>query len=335
MPLFSTLEKLSMKKTLIALAAVAATGAAFAQSSVTLSGAYAAGYESSKTAAGVKSAGFGTDTAAVKMSATEDLGGGLKAAAYVSAGGMVRGSAVGGEDAGLSLSGGFGTVHLRTIEAAGQGITSKASAGAPGYDLHGRVFSANANIDQIAYVLPKMGDLTASVNYVDRGTTGAATGLAQGTAGAASAQPSMGAALAYKAGPVDAGVDYTSWTRKGATDVTSNTTNNRVRMSGNYNLGMAKVGLGYSKLNRTGANLSTTETLIGLSAPVGALTVGATYGTSKGTATSSTAKKTGYTLGASYDLSKRTNVGFSTFSWKTAGVAGSNTGTRVLVAHSF
>jgi hypothetical protein len=324
-----------MKKTLIALAAVAATGAAFAQSSVTLSGSYAAGYESTKLN-GVKSAGFGTDTAAVKMSATEDLGGGLKAAAYVSLGGMARNATVGGEDAGLSLSGGFGTVHLRTIESAGQGITAKASAGAPGYDLHSKVFSANANIDQIAYVLPKMGDLTASVNYVDRGaTTQAGTGTGAGTAGVALAQPSLGAALAYKAGAVDAGVDYTSWTRKGATDVASNTTSNRLRISGNYNLGMAKVGLGYSKLNRTGANLSTTETLIGLSAPVGALTVGATYGTSKGTATSSTAKKTGYTLGASYDLSKRTNVGFSTFSWKTAGVAGSNTGTRVLVAHSF
>ena len=38
MALFKTLEKFAMKKTLIALAAVAATGAAFAQSTVTISG---------------------------------------------------------------------------------------------------------------------------------------------------------------------------------------------------------------------------------------------------------------------------------------------------------
>lgn len=325
-----------MKKTLIALAAVAATGASFAQSTVTLSGAYAAGYESSKTAAGVKSAGLGTDTAALKAAVTEDLGGGLKAAAYVSVGGLARSAAVGGEDAGLSLSGGFGTVHLRTIESAGQGITAKASAGAPGYDLHGRVFSANANIDQIKYVFPKFGDVTVGVNYVDRGTsTAVPAGLAAGTSGLSGAQPSMGVDALYKVGAIDAYADYTSWTRKGDADVTANTTKDRIRLSGNYDLGVAKVGLGYSKLNRTGTNLSTTETLVGVSAPLGAVTVGATYGTSKGTAASSTAKKTGYTLGADYALSKRTNVGFSTFSWKTAGVAGSNTGTRVLVGHSF
>ncbi|MEY3782232.1 MAG: hypothetical protein RIS97_410, partial [Pseudomonadota bacterium] len=78
-----------MKKTLLALAVVAASGAAFAQSA-TLSGSYAFGYQSATSAAGVRTAGIGTDTAAIALVATEDLGGGLKATAKVSLGGMMR-----------------------------------------------------------------------------------------------------------------------------------------------------------------------------------------------------------------------------------------------------
>ena len=328
-----------MKKTLAALAALAATSAAFAQTSVSVSGAYAAGYESTKKA-GVKSAGLGTDTASIKASVTEDLSGGMKMSAYVAVGGLARSATVGGEDAGMSLSGNFGTVHLRTIESAGQGITAKAGAGAPGYDLHDKVFSPNANIDQLAYVLPKMGDYTVSVNYVDRGAT-TATGIGAGEDGKTFVQPSVGAAVAYTAGPIDATADFTVWTRRDVAQIDRSFSKTRLRLSGNYNLGVAKLGVGYSTMDRTGAEPTTTETLVGVSVPMGVITLGATYGTSKGAATTATAvanaaaKKTGYTLGADYALSQRTNVGVSTYSWKTSTAAGTNTGTRVLVGHAF
>ena len=99
-----------MKKTLLALAVVAASGAAFAQSA-TLSGSYVFGYQSTKVG-GVTTAGIGTDTAAIALVATEDLGGGLKATAKVSLGGMMRDGAGTGEDASLVLSGGFGSIDL-------------------------------------------------------------------------------------------------------------------------------------------------------------------------------------------------------------------------------
>ena len=99
-----------MKKTLLALAVVAASGAAFAQSA-TLSGSYSFRLPSTKVA-GVSTAGFGTDTAAIALVATEDLGGGLKATAKVSLGGMMRDGAGTGEDASVSLSGGFGTIDV-------------------------------------------------------------------------------------------------------------------------------------------------------------------------------------------------------------------------------
>ncbi len=67
-----------MKKTLIALAAVAATGAAFAQSSVTIDGAFRAGFVGS--AAGVNSIGDDQSSGNnLNFKVVEDLGGGLKA----------------------------------------------------------------------------------------------------------------------------------------------------------------------------------------------------------------------------------------------------------------
>jgi predicted porin len=310
----------------LALAVVAASGAAFAQSA-TLSGSYVFGYQSTKVG-GVTTAGIGTDTAAIKLVATEDLGGGLKATAQVSLGGMMRDGAGTGEDARLGLSGGFGSLLLGTVES-DDGL-SRAYAGAPVIGLDGKVHGGNANIDVLGYTSPQLAPgLTVGVSYVDRGTAGA-TGLAAGTTGAAAAQPSVTGNVQYKAGPIDARFDVTSWTRQGATGVASNTTKNRFRVSGNYDLGVAKVGLGYSQLKRT-TGISTKQLEAGVSASFGATTVGAVYEQLQNTGA---AKKSGFTVGAQYDLSKRTNVSAGYATWKTAG-ASSDTSFRVLVGHSF
>jgi len=69
-----------MKKSLIALAALAATGA-FAQSSVQIDGLVDAGFQSNKYQ-GVSANGFdqnGAGTTQINFRGTEDLGGGLKA----------------------------------------------------------------------------------------------------------------------------------------------------------------------------------------------------------------------------------------------------------------
>ena len=84
-----TLENLEMKKTLVAIAALAATGA-FAQSSVTLSGVLDAGYSSFSsqdgTSAKMTQKGLGysnNDTSRVLIKAVEDIGGGLKGGATI------------------------------------------------------------------------------------------------------------------------------------------------------------------------------------------------------------------------------------------------------------
>jgi predicted porin len=325
-----------MKKTLLALAVVAASGAAFAQSA-TLSGSYVFGYQSNKVG-GKTTAGIGTDTAAISLVATEDLGGGLKATAKVSLGGMMRDGAGTGEDASLSLSGGFGTITMGTIES-DDGL-SRAYAGAPVIGLDGKVHGGNANIDVLGYTSPELAPgLRAGVSYVDRGPIAAQTGLAAGTTGDTGAQPSITGNIAYKAGPIDARFDVTSWTRQSvlsvvtsATTVTTTTgiAKNRFRVSGNYNLGMAKLGLGYSQLKRTTGS-KTTQLEAGVSASFGATTVGAVYEQQE---TTNTAKRTGFTVGAQYNLSKRTNVSAGYATWKAAGST-ANTSFRVLVGHSF
>ncbi len=314
-----------MKKTLLALAVVAASGAAFAQSA-TLSGSYAFGYETTKIG-GVKTGGFGTDTAAIKLVATEDLGGGLKARAQVSLGGMQRDGAGTGEDASLSLMGSFGSILLGTVES-DDGL-SRARVGAPGYGLDGKVHSPNSNIDVVGYTSPQLAPgLTVGVAYVDRGTT-VGTGLNAGSNGAASAQPSVTANVSYGAGPISARFDVTSWTRQSAADVTANTLKQRFRVSGSYDLGMAKVGLGYAQ--RTNVNSTKVKDLVaGVSAGFGATTVGLVYESRDNNG----AKTTGFSTGASYALSKRTTVDAHYASWKKTG-ASADTGFRVLVGHSF
>jgi predicted porin len=76
-----TLENLEMKKTLVAIAALAAATGAMAQSSVTITGIVDAGYQSGKefgqSATMVQQ--NGSRTSALKFVGVEDLGGGLKA----------------------------------------------------------------------------------------------------------------------------------------------------------------------------------------------------------------------------------------------------------------
>ena len=87
-PLFNLFEKPEMKKSLIALAVLATTGAAMAQSSVTLNGRVDAALYSLTTGVGAaevtqtgigNGGDFGLTGSRWALNGTEDLGGGLKA----------------------------------------------------------------------------------------------------------------------------------------------------------------------------------------------------------------------------------------------------------------
>jgi len=312
---------------------------------VTLSGKFGYAYTANQTAAGVKSSGFGTTDGDVVFAATEDLGGGLKAGASMAL--KLRGrdnavsatsdnsttttltnaasNVVGGRDATVFLSGGFGTLTAGAIEA-GNGIIGRASAGAPtiGQDS-GVTLDGAGNVDIVTYTTPQLAPgLTVTLMQVDSvGNPGA-----DGLQAAATTQDATVVAVNYNAGPLSAGIDTSSF---GQNASASTGTDSRVRMSASYDLGVAKVGVGY-QTKKTYAGVKDTQTMVGFSMPAGAWTLGATYAVRNNDVNTSDAK--GWELGANYAFSKRTAVQIATRDLSINGAA-SATATRVRLLHSF
>lgn len=318
-----------MKKTLIALAAVAATGAAFAQSSVTLSGKLRFAYEgtSSNTGAVKTTAnGLKVTDGNFTLTATEDLGAGMKMTAVMDVKSRGRDTAIEGRDAYLKLDGGFGSVMIGSIEA-GNGIIGLGGAGAPVYGMDGPVIAAASNVDILKYTTPAMGGFTFSVNTTDATAT-------LGQESTYTKQDSVGAALNYAAGPIAAAVDYTDY---GANSAPAPLADNRWRLSGSYDLGVAKIGAGYERKELVGG-VTSKDTILGVKVPVGAVTLGFNYATNK---TDGQVRVKGYDLGAQYDLSKRTYVAFHYESVDNKNAAGAvadgnkNSKWRVQLSHAF
>ena len=144
-----------MKKTLVAIAALALVGAASAQSTVNLTGKFRFAYQAFNNgtgAANAKSNGFAVTDGDVVFAAVEDLGGGLKAGATMAVrvrgrattstasatavvapattlAGSASGAPVDGRDATVFLMGGFGSLVGGAVEAA-NGIIGYGGAGA-------------------------------------------------------------------------------------------------------------------------------------------------------------------------------------------------------------
>ena len=81
-----------MKKTLIALASIAAVGAASAQVSITgyMSAGYVVATAPGTAATNLTNGGFAVDTSELYIKSSEDMGGGYKASAGMGLGGFER-----------------------------------------------------------------------------------------------------------------------------------------------------------------------------------------------------------------------------------------------------
>jgi len=302
---------------LIAVAAAALSMGAMAQN-VTLSGKFAVGY--GKSIGGQSN--LGVTDGDVRFTASEDLGGGMKASTSMEV--RVRGRGTGvvdGRNATVSLSGGFGSVTLGAVEA-GNGIIGLGFAGAPvalasGYD--GALLAGVANVDWFNYTTPALfPGLTAKVERVD-GIGGPGMGAAKGVSGNI-----LGAN--YSAGALAAAADYT--------DFSNNRT--RVRLSGSYNLGIATIGLGWEDNKKT-ANSDGTQTAFGVTVPLGAVTAGLIFARNQESgvgAAGQVGTSQGWGVGMNYALSKRTAINAS-YGDRTRGVAGDGAQYRLRVMHSF
>jgi predicted porin len=306
------------------LAAVAVSSAAMAQ--VTVSGKYAVAYDSIKTAAGAKSSGLRTSDGDVVFTANEDIGAGMKAGASMAV--QVRGrkadnTTINGRDASVYLQGGFGRITLGSIEA-GNGIVGRAQAGAPVIGQDGGVTLDGAgNVDMASLSLP-IGAVTATVMLIDSIGAPATAGMQS----AAATQDATLIGLAYAAGPISIGLDHTAFGQNAAA---ATATDSRTRVSASYNLGVATVGAGY-QTKETYAGLGDTQMMFGVSVPMGAITLGATYASKD--SDNNAVDATGWELGANYAFSKRTNLQTAYLS-QSINDGADATHLRVRLMHSF
>lgn len=312
-----------MKKSLVALAVLAASGASFAQVSVT--GALGFAYQKNATnPTGSANHGMQMTDGKINFAATEDLGGGMSITAAQSFNLKGRDTALSARDASLTLATKAVTLTLGNIErcsridnVAGAPVSlatghDAGTKGAPldfGTDAGFQLDNSCHNVDTAALSLP-LGPVTLAASYNEVG----------GGAGNSNSTSYYLLAADYAAGAFAAGVDFRSTRVAGfpggaATVGTVDAFNDGLAttsLTASYDFGVAKIGAGLKTSNHD----APTQTTFSVAAPVSsALTVGLVYSTRAavtGSATgyfpvAKTAKAaSGTAIGLDYKLSKLT-----------------------------
>ncbi len=300
-----------MKKTLIALAAVAATGAALAQSSVTIKGTFDPSFVVQKNTYGdgtsVTQQGLQNNrqgTSQITFLGTEDLGGGLKAmflyeADFDSSKAVASGNALGdkGGELYVGLSGGFGTIKLGAPNT--PSLTAQTASNPFGTKIGGGFGAMNTGHvrqdNTVRYDTPNMSGFSAAIAYNTK------TKLDTNASITAAVGANTDIGLFYSAGPVAAGISFWN-TSATATAVKNKETNAYLT----YDMGVAKVGLGYFT-EKTVGTIDSAAYNLSVSAPMGAVTLMANYGRKNDKMAANKDRKI-FALGAKYELSKRTSV---------------------------
>jgi len=316
-----------MKKSLIALAALAAT-ASFAQSSVTISGLVDTAYVATNNPGAVADtkglAANGSATTVLTVAGTEDLGGGLKAnfqfqitPDFINGTGVESTTAVGnGQQAFVGLSGDFGTVKLgrvntNALDAWGTGSVFGTAIGS-GYGSAGNIFTRySATATATTQTAPTR--FNGAVRYESPVFSGfSASVLAVPKANDASGESVTDIGLKYNNGPLN--VVYASQKVKAAGTaatnsflpggLTADTSNKLNTLAANYTFGAATV-YGAYWTEKQGTTTDAAGQMIGAKYVIGATTLMASFGKNNDKTTNNVDKKIAG-IGADYALSKRT-----------------------------
>lgn len=290
-----------MKKTLIALAALTAVGAASAQA--TLSGKVGFGFEKIAGGAGDGTKqGFQMTDGEFTVAATEDLGGGLKATAKTTVEAKGRQSAPATKDATITLSGGFGSLTMGSLEHTNPnkdyGFGGAPIDTAKDLDDGGVLASKKFTADTVVYVSPTMGGFNFIGIYADD------IGADIDPKGSGPLRAVLIGAT-YADGPLSARLDWTSFD-----STTAGADFKRTRIMGSYDFGMVKVGAGFEDRDTAAGNAAEGQYVLGVSAPVGNnVKVGVVYASDDAT------DRDVWAVGVDYNFSKRTYLNFSYGSW--------------------
>ncbi|WP_170073014.1 porin [Malikia granosa] len=335
-----------MKKNLIALAVLAAAGAASAQSSVTLYGRVDAGLVSAKAvdAAGVSLTQTKLDSNVLNNSlwgfkGTEDLGNGLKAN-FVLESGMSMDTGAQADTtklfnrkATVGLSGNFGSVELGRNYTAYDTLRSATNnTGDTNMAVTGDVWKVGGDYNlrtdnSVRFDSANYSGFSGSVAYAFGENKNAADNLNNG------ATDTVSLHVKYANGPLLVGYAHQTEEQKRSVTVPSSTKYNLI--AGSYDFGVVKLNAGYNKVSGSAARGDDTEYQVGVSAPFGATTVYFGYANGKNEIGAVETKRAGFDLAATYALSKRTTAyaGYKTYETKNTKIE--NTVYGVGVRHVF
>ena len=311
-----------MKKSLIALAVLAASGAAMAQSSVTLYGVADMAVGKVSQAAGglalanddfqaITSSTLNNGTSRFGLGGTEDLGGGLKAGFNFEGGlslangaGNLSGGQLFSRAANMSLMGGFGEIRLgrdftpsfwNTTVYDAFGTNGIAQAMTPGMGGGNQNNAVRAN-NTISYFLPgSLGGVQGQFQY----------GWGENVSGGSKTNNYFGFRVGYAAGPISTHVAY------GKTDggtLTANDDNADVKylnVGFSFDAGVVKPMVFYGQ-EKTGAGAKVTGLEFSIVAPVGAGEIRGAY--SRYDVANSSNDWTKLGVGYVHNLSKRSAV---------------------------
>jgi len=304
-----------MKKSLVALAALAAVGAASAQSSVTVYGRVTTGLvkDTAGQSARIDAA---NGTSQLGFRGVEDLGGGLRATFDL----RHRFSPESGNNDGtlnarpfwqgwskVGLAGGFGSIEIGRMLTAVQGPVNSSdpwgteTVGSVAFLPNGYVTDARqadgaglGRTDVITYTTPNFAGFSGAFSLGPK-TSAAVTPRTVGARNLTSLW------LQYGAGPVFVGGGYER----------NRTGDKLTALLGSFDFGMAKVMAGIGRVDTVAVAGSGRNWNLGLTAPLGPVTLKAGYGRTRWeTAGVGSQRKLG--VGAEYNLSKRTYL-FTTF----------------------
>jgi len=353
-----------MKKSLIALAVLAASGAAMAQSSVNLYGRLDASLAQTKTEvtgkADLKQTGINSNnlnTTFWGLKGTEDLGGGLKANFKLESGFAID-TGVGNtglfeRNAIVGLSGAFGAVDLGrnyTAYDALRGATNNM------YDSNlattGDVWNtgikdyANRTSNSVIYNSPSFGGFSGAVAYAfgeNKTATQKATGIASLHVKYANGPVLVG--YAHQEEKVQATAASFTSTFSSTTGLTTvapvaATAEDKIKydlFGASYDFGVAKLVGSYNQAKNN--TTKDKEFQVGVSVPFGAAALAAGYSRSKSDGLSDDNKGTGFSMVGTYNLSKRTTAyaGFESakIESKNASVTTKTTNVATGIRHTF
>jgi len=281
-----------MKKSLIALAVLAASGAAFAQSTVNIYGIVDVGLVKDKGQSAKLMSGP-VSGSRLGFKGTEDLGGGLKAT-FALEQGIDAVAGTGGafnRESTVGLAGNFGAVRIGRMFTAYDDVNGATdpvfdSALSP-FNVFKSTGYTPAPNQGIHYATPNFNGFSGALSYSMNQTTNVSSHVTAFN-------------VQYAAGPVYVALGYQDEAKLASASKFT-------RLNGSYDFGAAKLLAAYGHVKNDATGFVTNEYTIGVDVPVASnIVLSAGYGSSK--ADNEGARSNGFSLGAAYLLSKRTTV---------------------------